>query len=148
MHTWLVLTYHPPMVFKLIGAAAATLLVIGACSKGPGALESYTVTLTLDSAEFRPDGPDIMSQTFRVPAITASVVESGTVAAYLRRDAESERWSALPFAYQAPDKSASILTYRYAEGEFQALVVSPNDGLRAAIVQRVGGSRIKVVITD
>ena len=135
-------------LFKLIGVAAAVLLLIGACSKGPGALETHTVMLTLDSAEFRPDGQDIMSQTFQVSEITAAVVESGTVTAYLRRDAENERWGALPFAYQAADKSAAILTYRYAEGEFQAMVVSPDDGLRAAIVLRVGGSTIKVVVTD
>lgn len=130
-------------------AAASTLVVVlflvSGCSRGPGRVESETVHLELESLAFRPDGNDTMSQTFRVPAITAAVVADRTVTAH-HSDAGSEQWVALPFAYQAPDKSAALLTYRYAEGEFQALVVSPDDGLRVAIVQRVGGSRIRVVI--
>ena len=129
--------------------ALAALVVLAGCQRGPGAaVELETLVLELDSAAFIPDGPDILSQTFDVEHITASVVANGTVTAYLNLPEDSTRWSALPFAYQTPDKSAAILTYRYGEGEFQAMVVSPNDELRAAIVQRVGGSSIKVVITD
>ena len=127
--------------------ALAALVILAGCQRGPGAaVELETVVLELDSAAFIPDGPDILSQTFDVEHITASVVANGTVTAYLNLP-DSTRWSALPFAYQTPDKSAAILTYRYGEGEFQAMVVSPNDGLRAAIVQLVGGSSIKVVIS-
>lgn len=128
-------------------ALVVVLLLVSGCSRGPGHVESETILLELDSSAFRPDGNDTMSQTFRVPAITAAVVADGTMTAH-HSGAGSEHWVALPFAYQAPDKSAAILTYRYAEGEFHALVVSPVDELRAAIVQRVGGSRIRVVIIN
>ena len=42
---------------------------------------------------------------------------------------------------------AALVTYRYQEGEFTLLIVSPIPDLRRTIAERIDGSRVKVVIT-
>ena len=136
------------MMFKVTVVAAGVLLLLAACSRGPGgALVSQTVVLDLDSGSFRADGSDTMSQDFEIPEITAEVVADGTVTAYFDRGTDGAYWIALPFAYQAPDKSAALLTYRYREGLLSLLVVSPSDMTRAQIVTVVGQSKVKVIVT-
>ena len=139
----------PKKGFKVAVVAVGVLLLLAACARGPGgALESQTVVLDLDSGSFRADGPDIMSQDFEIPEITAEVVTDGTVTAYFDRGTDGKYWIALPFAYQAPDKSAALLTYRYREGSLSLLVVSPSAATRAQVVAVVRQSKVKVIVTD
>ena len=84
---------------------------------------------------------------YAMPAITAEVAESGTVDAYLDLGSEGAEWTALPFAYQYPEKWAALVTYSYQAGSFTLLIVSPNPELRRAIAARIVGYRLKVVVT-
>ena len=136
-------------MFKVTVVAVGVLLLLAACSRGPGrAPVSHTVVLDLVSASFLPDGPDTMRHDFQIPEITAKVVADGTVTAYFDRGTDGAYWIALPFAYQVPDKSAALLTYRYQEGLLSLLVVSPTDATRGQIVAVVGQSKVKVIVSD
>ena len=82
-----------------------------------------------------------------MPAITAEIAERGTVQAYMEIDPGNAQWTALPFAYQYPEKWAALVTYSYQAGSFTLLIVSPNPELRRAIAARIDGYRLKVVVT-
>ena len=83
-----------------------------------------------------------------MPEIDGRAAQGGMlITAYIDRGTGGASWWALPFAYQAPNKTAAIVTYRYQEGSFTVAVVSPVPEMVEAIVNRIDGHMVKVVIT-
>ena len=93
------------------------------------------------------DGLHQLEADYELPEITAEVAERGTVDAYMDLGGVGTQWTALPFAYQYPEKWAALVTYRYQAGRFTLLIVSPNPELRRATAERIDGYRMKVVVT-
>lgn len=126
----------------LIGA-----LLLGGCQKGPGQVPSLVrKVIVVESGTFSA-GRHELEADYVMPEITAEVAEQGTVEAFIDLGPDEGEWTALPYAYQYPEKWAALVTYRYQEGAFTLLIVSPNPDLRRAIAERIDGYRVKVIIT-
>ena len=131
------------MVGVLVGMA-----LLGGCQRGPGSAPSLVQHVIVVESSIFAEGLHQLEAEYAMPAITAEVAESGTVEAYLDLGSEGAAWTALPFAYQYPEKWAALVTYSYQEGGFTLLIVSPNPELRRAIAERIDGYRLKVVVTS
>ena len=116
-------------------------IVLVSCGRGPGQVPSVQKVINVEADAFSIVGPDAEA-TYPMPEIGAL----STVTAFIDRGTGGEKWVALPFAYQAPDKTAAIVTYHYQEGSFTVSVVSPVEWMRDAIVSRIDGHRVKVII--
>ena len=138
-------------MLAIAGVLIGTLL-LGGCYRGPGQIPDLVQEVIVVESDAFSAGRHELEANYEMPEITAEVVEQGTVEAYigLGRNDESDEgaeWTALPYAYQYPEKWAALVTYRFQQGGFTLLIVSPNPDLRRAIAERIDGSRVKVVIT-
>jgi len=127
----------------VLAALASSMALIGCTITKPA--PNVQKVIEIEASAFVIVGSDAQA-TYAMPEIDDRVMATGTVTAYIDRGTDGKKWVAMPFAYQAPDKTAAIITYHYQPGSFTVAVVSPVATMRDAIVTRVDGQLVRVVI--
>ena len=146
----------------VVVAALAAVLALAACQQqAPGAKPADTTTpaeppqnivrqFTLRAPDFQVGeiaGIGIAAVTYSMPELTAAVVRSGLVHAYISVPAAPNAWTALPFNLGVRGIVLTI-TYGFVEGSFEvalAVDAAPAHALRAAL-PGLDGWVVRVVV--
>ena len=91
----------------------------------------------------------IATAVYRVPEITAEVVDGGVVAVHFHWDIAGDGrtwWRPLPSVFQFNDLVVSVIEYVYSAGSIGLQVSSPDAASTAGTVGEIDGNRLQVVV--
>jgi len=112
--------------------------------QGPiGNANVQVVTFSLTSSGFSNSSSTIQIASRVMLELTADVVSSGAVLAYTDIGTGRDVWTALPFTLATSGGSVSSLSYAYAAGVFQSIILKNTSANLAPIYV---GFRVRVVI--
>jgi hypothetical protein len=112
---------------------------------GNTAMEVREFTVRSSDFSLSSDGT-IATAVYRVPEITAEVVDGGVVAVHWDIAGDGRTWRPLPWLFQFNDLVVSVIGYVYSAGSIGLQVSSPDAASTAGTVGGIDGNRLQVVV--